>query len=169
MSASISAACQPPAVLNQEVLCRKYPHATQWRLRLIASATFYFYGWAHFPTCSAGARGQTWVRFHRNTITVVAGYASDGASPKFRVGPWVLGTPDTAATLPATFLHDALYQFAKLPGFPFTLAEADDAFDQCLAFNGCETWRRLAYVGAVRAFGHQFHGCNPEAEWRLKP
>lgn len=90
-------------------------------------------------------------------IEVLAGYAWDGCSPKYRVGDlFVVGIPDGVidpmtgwpmAALPA-LVHDFLYQFHKDPHMPLTLKEIDLIFYHMLEAAGF--WPRLAYYYAVR-------------------
>ena len=77
------------------------------------------------------------------TITIYAGYAWDGCSPKWKfLDLWFLGTPDGAvdirtgqpATYYASLVHDALGQFAKSTpaDMPFTRRERDAIFRELL-------------------------------------
>jgi hypothetical protein len=59
---------------------------------------------------------------------VADGYSTDGCSPKFKVGPAWVGTPDFAWTRLGSTIHDACCQFAHIPCFPLTRHESDQLF-----------------------------------------
>jgi hypothetical protein len=92
-------------------------------------------------------------------ITVTAGYAWDGCTPKFSLLDLVLfGTPDGVLdavtgrpkTYYASLIHDALYQF--LPdGLPLKRRQADDCF--LMLMTEMEFMPRHVYYLAVRVFG----------------
>jgi len=92
------------------------------------------------------------------TITVMKGYAWDGATPKTCAFDLVLGTPDGVVflgtgkpkTYYATLVHDALYQF--LPEDPpLTRRQADHCF--LLLMREHKFALRHVYWLAVRLFG----------------
>lgn len=106
------------------------------------------------------AHGKYWLSIHvSGRITVRAGYAWDGCSPKFRVFGKLWGTPDGEIdpmtgyprTYHASCLHDALYQFADHPRMPYTLEKMDAIFYQRLLVDGFS--RARLYYAAVRWFG----------------
>jgi hypothetical protein len=78
--------------------------------------------------CFADASGRVWLTIEGQFITISEGYATDGCSPKFKVGPAWVGTPDFAWTRIASCIHDACYQFAHIPCFPLTRHESDHLF-----------------------------------------
>lgn len=95
------------------------------------------------------------------TITVTAGYAWDGCTPKFCVLDLSVGVPDGAVhadtgqpkTYYASLIHDALYQF--LPdGLPLNRSQADRCFLRLMTRD--EFALRYLYYAAVRVFGDLF-------------
>lgn len=94
---------------------------------------------------------REWLRVRGEKLTIRAGYAWNGCSPKKHVaGRWV-GTPDFAGSIMASCIHDALYQFLHLPCFPFKRSECDGIFRAVMKLKGF----RLGFVyhGAVAVFG----------------
>ena len=92
------------------------------------------------------------------TITIKAGYAWDGCTPKFSIlGLMVLGVPDgrlrhnVPMTYHASLVHDALCQFRH--ELPITKQQVNAIFNDMLWEVGFPL-RRL-YVGAVNKFGPQ--------------
>jgi len=91
-------------------------------------------------------------------ITVIKGYAWDGATPKTCAFDLVLGTPDGVVflgtgkpkTYYASLVHDALYQFLPADS-PLTRAQADRCF-LLLMEEHKFSLRRLYWI-AVRLFG----------------
>jgi hypothetical protein len=91
-------------------------------------------------------------------LTVTAGYAWNGCSPKICVFDIVVGTPDgvthTRTGMPKTYfaslVHDALYQFMG-SGSPITRAQADGCFLRLMTESEFAP-RRLFWL-AVRALG----------------
>jgi hypothetical protein len=91
-------------------------------------------------------------------ITVLAGYAWDGCTPKFCLLDILLGIPDGVVdtrtgrpkTYYASLIHDALYQFLD-DGMPMTRREVDGFFLALMERTGF-VWRYVYYV-AVRIFG----------------
>jgi hypothetical protein len=91
-------------------------------------------------------------------ISVLAGYAWDGCTPKTCFLDLVVGTPDGVVylgtgrpkTYYASLVHDALYQFLPA-GLPLTRAQADRCF--LLLMTESEFAPRRVYYWAVRAFG----------------
>ncbi|MEB4591397.1 hypothetical protein VSS37_10440 [Candidatus Thiothrix sp. Deng01] len=146
-----------------------------WKWRL---ARDYRYETGLAVDCPAGAASlqfgdgkQTWLTIDADgAVTVSAGYAWDGCSPKFKVFNVVLGTPDGAPnpqtgrpyTYFASLVHDALYQFMDAPGFPWTRAQIDAVFLQILRADGW-CWAGL-YYAAVRYAGGAYRWIN---QWRM--
>jgi hypothetical protein len=98
-------------------------------------------------------RGREWLRVDGRRVTVAAGYAWNGCSPKrwFPLLGWV-GTPDFPSTIFASLIHDCLYQFHACADFPFTRLECDDFFRRLVEIGGDADLARV-YYGAVRRFG----------------
>lgn len=100
------------------------------------------------------------------TVTVKAGYAWDGCTPKFSfLDLLVVGTPDgihsdrtgKPKAYHASLVHDALYQFLPdlPPGKPlYTRKQADEVFLEIL--EDAEFVPRKFYYAAVRLFGGLF-------------
>ena len=94
-------------------------------------------------------------------ITVTAGYAWDGCSPKFCLFDILIGIPDgvidSTTKQPkayhASLVHDALYQFL-LDGLPFSRAQADKCFLRLMEERGFAP--RYIYWLAVRLLGWLF-------------
>ena len=93
-------------------------------------------------------------------LTVLAGYAWDGCTPKLKVFDWFyLGTPDgtlsavtgKAKAYYASLVHDAIYQFLDSPDMPLTRKDADELFHGLLK----RSQFSLAglYYSCVRALG----------------
>jgi hypothetical protein len=62
-------------------------------------------------------------------VTVKDNYSWDGCSPKFaKVGPFWLGTVDTKRNWKGSCVHDALYQYGLVEGFPYNKEDADVTF-----------------------------------------
>lgn len=100
-----------------------------------------------------------WLRVDADgTITISAGYAWDGCSPKWYVAGRTIGVPDGQImndgypqTAWATLVHDALCQFKHL--VPVTKRQTVQLFDQMLRE---ARWpMRRIYVAAVDIFGPQ--------------
>lgn len=97
------------------------------------------------------------------TITIEPGYAWDGCSPKWRVGPYLLGTPNGAPNLntgyPYTYfascIHDALCQWEDDPNMPFTRQQIDKIFLERMQADGFTL--AMLYYYAVRLYS-RFNG-----------
>lgn len=62
-------------------------------------------------------------------LTVKKNYSWDGCSPKVaKIGPFWLGTIDTKRNWQASCVHDSLYQFGLVEGFPYLKVDADTTF-----------------------------------------
>lgn len=92
------------------------------------------------------------------TITISAGYAWDGCSPKWQVGRYAVGVPDGPLqsdgypqTAWASLVHDAVCQFKAL--IPVTKRTAVRLFDELL--RAAKWMLRPVYVAAVNLFGPQ--------------
>ena len=96
------------------------------------------------------AEGKTWLRLRGRRLTIGAGYAWDGASPKWwAFGRW-WGTPDPESCRLGSLFHDCLRQFDATE-HSFTGIEIDAAFWDIMRlsrFCGADT-----YHGAVRKLG----------------
>ena len=110
------------------------------------------------------ASGRRWLEIRQTgEITVLAGYAWDGCTPKACVLDILVGTPDGVVDLrtgrPKTYyaslFHDALYQFLD-SGLPLERAEVDRFFLRLLEATAFRP--RHAYYAAVRLFGSLFRG-----------
>ncbi len=115
------------------MLCRK---GVRWVYRLERN-----YSWEsshRLPEDFVFRDGQGKVRLiieKEGTITVTAGYAWDGCSPKICAFDILLGTPDGIVhaetgrpkTYYASLVHDALYQFLR-EAAPLTRRDADRFF-----------------------------------------
>ena len=138
--------------------------AAQWLYRLDHGVTW---NSGHpFPEDMAfeDSSGRRWLEIRQSgEITVLAGYAWDGCTPKLCVLDILLGTPegvvDTRTGRPKTYyaslFHDALYQFLGC-GLPLERADADRFFLRLMEATNFRP-RSLYYV-AVRLFGSLFRG-----------
>ena len=106
------------------------------------------------------ANDVEWARLSPKSLTITEGYAWNGSSPKkgirvFGKDVWI-GTPDFPATLPASLVHDVMFQFSALSAMPFTLVQANDFYRQiCDQFGFRLTG---AYYGALRDFSAPYWG-----------
>lgn len=100
-----------------------------------------------------------WLRIAPDgTVTISAGYAWDGCSPKWSVSGYVIGVPDGPMqpdgypqTAWASLVHDALCQFKHL--VPVTKRQTVEIFNDMLRH---ARWAlRPVYVTAVDLFGPQ--------------
>ncbi|RXJ74388.1 hypothetical protein CS022_04090 [Veronia nyctiphanis] len=99
-----------------------------------------------------------WLMIKDTTLTINAGYAWDGATPKWQpFGLFTVGTPDGALrfnlpwTYQATLVHDALTQFRDT--LPLSKRQVTQIFDDQL-YELKWPLRKL-YVWAVDRFGPQ--------------
>lgn len=100
------------------------------------------------------ATGRQWLQLDRFGALVSEGYAWNGCTPK----RWVpllgwIGTPDYPATIPASLIHDAFYQFHATAHFPLHRSDCDAIFRDLTALGGEPDIARI-YHAAVRRFGH---------------
>lgn len=104
------------------------------------------------PVSFRDGDGKEWLRIEGRKLTVAAGYAWNGCSPKRHVPilGWI-GTPDFPATILGSLVHDALYQFRGVERFPFDRATCDFIFLRILQLSGFALAN--AWYGAVRDFG----------------
>lgn len=94
-------------------------------------------------------------------ITVLAGYAWDGCTPKFCLMDILFGIPDGVVdsrtgrpkTYYASLIHDVLYQFLG-EGLPLTRREIDGFFLRLMSDTGFAF--RYVYYAAVRILGGLF-------------
>lgn len=104
-------------------------------------------------------QGRLWLSIGLDgTITVEAGYAWDGCSPKWKWGWLLFGTPDgapnPATAYPYTYfascLHDAMLQWEDDTHMPYSRAEIDRIFLERLLVEGFPAaW---LYYRAVRFY-----------------
>lgn len=95
------------------------------------------------------------------TMTVTAGYAWDGCTPKICIFDLLVGTPDGVVhagtrkpkTYYASLVHDALYQFVP-DGLPISKHQADVCFLRLMEETGFAP--RHLYYAAVVVFGGLF-------------
>ncbi len=101
----------------------------------------------------SGEDKQVWLRINGRCLTIPEGYAWNGSSPRplGKWGIWWLGTPDCQATIRASLLHDALYQFLDHPDFPYSREQCDMAFLQMMELGKFPLAK--IYWSAVRTFG----------------
>lgn len=103
---------------------------------------------------------REWLRICPHRIIIPESYSWNGNSPKkgVRIGDrdvW-FGTPDFPATIPASLIHDALFQFASTEHFPFSLEQCNSIYtDICRAKGFALTG---AYSGALKDFSSKFFG-----------
>jgi hypothetical protein len=106
------------------------------------------------------------------SLTVTAGYAWNGCSPKIAIFDLLVGTPDGAVYEPtgrpktyyASMVHDALYQFLE-SGATITRAQADDCFLRLMTES--EFVLRRPYWLVVRAIGSfVWEGKRRVRKWR---
>lgn len=64
----------------------------------------------------------------KDKLTILSGYAFDGASPAWRIfGTWY-GTPTPRPVVPAAAVHDCLRQFMGLKCLGYSRKDTDDIF-----------------------------------------
>jgi hypothetical protein len=116
--------------------------------------------------CFADASGRDWLTIEGQFITVSEGYANDGCSPKFKIGPAWVGTPDFLWTRLASTIHDACTQFVHVPCFPLTFNETHHLFYDLMLMDikrlrtKNPTWARIiagGYRNAVMSAGVPFY------------
>ncbi len=98
--------------------------------------------------------GHEVLRVDSMGFTLASHFKWNGCSPKrwVPVFGWI-GTPDFhPATIAASALHDCLYQFNRVAGFPWTREQCDDVFRQIIASYG-EDKLASVYHFAVRHLG----------------
>ena len=93
-------------------------------------------------------------------IEVAKGYAWDGCSPAWKVGPFWLGTPDgqemqdgKPQAYYASLVHDYLCQFRA--DVPIRKAVTVELFREMLLNRGFSPLRAAIYAKAVHVFGPQ--------------
>ena len=102
-----------------------------------------------------------WITIRHGRITIQAGYAWDGCSPTWNLGPLWFGPwdgPLTSEGKPVTFyatlVHDALCQFR--PDIPnLSKKQTVDLFRSLLVESGAPTWMIRTYPWAIDRFGPQ--------------
>lgn len=108
---------------------------------------------------------RPWMKMEPRRITIAAGYAWNGNSPKrgchFLWRDWWFGTPDFfPGTVKASQLHDALFQFSALPALPFTLEQANEFYRQLAKAHGHPLDDTYALV--LKICAAKFWGGTPE-------
>lgn len=106
-----------------------------------------------------------WGRIGHGQIEIFVGYAWDGCSPSWKVGPFWLGTPDGAEMQDgkpqayyASLVHDYLCQFRA--DVPIRKAVTVELFREMLLVRGFSPLRAAIYAKAVDWFGPQeWLGC----------
>lgn len=100
-------------------------------------------------------KNKVWGEINGRVITVFAGYASDGCSPKIKVLGKVIGVPDGPIqadgypqTYKASLIHDILHQFQVIS--PLSPKQRDLLFYNMLKECGWN-WAKTYYY-AVRSF-----------------
>lgn len=89
-----------------------------------------------------------YVTLDSGLLTIHAGYAWDGAS-----GPVI----DTANSIRATLVHDAVYQLMREMVLPYRYRSyCDDLFHSILLEDGMSWMRAWYWYRAVRIFGSMF-------------
>lgn len=132
----------------------------KYRFRTLKPVQFPVTGSVARPISFRDHTGKEWMRITSRFITIAADYAWNGNSPKsgFVIGGrdvW-FGTPDFKPTIPASLLHDALFQFSAVELFPFSLTDCNNAYyDICRAKN----FKLSAqYIAALNLFSKNFFG-----------
>lgn len=95
-----------------------------------------------------------WLRMSDSVITISGGYTWNGCTPKRysrTLRSWI-GTPDFRATIPASLVHDALYQFSHCRHFPLHRSDCDEIFRQMIV-KGKSPKIASIYHWAVRKYG----------------
>lgn len=102
------------------------------------------------------ADGTEWVRLDGNVMTIRAGYAWNGCSPKKGwCGIW-WGTPDFTGSRRASLAHDALFQISGTKHFRATMQQCNEVFYRLMLRDGF--WGAPIYFEAVQRFGRKFFG-----------
>lgn len=123
-----------------------------WLYRLEADFTYPSPHLAGISFCN------DWCAIEDEQITVAAGYAWDGCSPKWALWRWVIGTPDGPLladgwrqTGRASLVHDVFCQFKH--EIPITKAATVALFADMLRADGWPLWQ--LYATAVSRLGPQ--------------
>ena len=97
-------------------------------------------------------------KIENETITIFAGYAWDGCSPTFKIGPFWLGTPDGERGIDGvplgyypSLVHDCLCQF--MTKINITKKLTDYIFYEMLLEHGMSSLQANIYHKAVKWFG----------------
>jgi hypothetical protein len=132
----------------------EYQKCDKYRFVLARDVTVYFSKFNFGYHDLRDGNGKVWCEMRGRHVTIKAGYAWDGASPKFRLfGIW-LGTPDFASTRLGTLFHDLFYQFLHLPCIresELTRIKADALFGDIMRDQGFNA--HWLYSGAVMVAG----------------
>ena len=128
-----------------------------YRFRLLKPVTIYVEELESYREILSLRDGNEteWALIEGCTITISAGYAWNGASPKWWVPliGWV-GTPDPESTRLATLFHDVMFQFIRVDGFPINFIQANSIFRRIMVAKGFRFSN--TYFGAVTDFGKRF-------------
>jgi hypothetical protein len=94
-------------------------------------------------------------RIQRGVLSIAAGYAWNGCSPKRQLrGRIWIGTPDFARTIAASLPHDAFYQASACRHASTRREVVDDYFEALL--RAARFPLAGLYAGAVRDFGEPY-------------
>jgi hypothetical protein len=86
-------------------------------------------------------------------LEIFPGYASDGATPFYRIGTTVsFGVPTTREMWPAVFVHDFLMQFLPAKGCPWNWGFAHKLFYVLLVRFGVSPFLTCVYYWFVKGF-----------------
>lgn len=110
------------------------------------------------PISFRDGQEREWLRICPHRILIPESYSWNGSSPKKGIticgrDVWV-GTPDFPATIPASLLHDALFQFASTEHFPFSLDQCTAIYTDICRENGFVL--AGVYDGALKGFSEKF-------------
>lgn len=98
-----------------------------------------------YKNCSYTSNGKLLIKSEGNTVTIMPGYAFDGAT----------FAPDFKGCMSGVVLHDALYQIRKCSDrlTSYSFKDADQCFLYEMKRAGFSWFMRNIYWAAVRSFG----------------
>lgn len=111
----------------------------------------YYFGHATF----LDQKGKIRLIVNGDTFTIFSGYAWDGASPKFSIGNYWVGTPDDPSNTLATLFHDCFCQFLPSGCLKVDKKTIDYIFYCIMRQNRFKL--AYTYYKAVRIFGGIYH------------